>query len=268
MRRYTLPELRDAALRECPEAFQLVSDISTFTFERRAVPAYHYRRENVVLHLGSFQNEEYHYEGRIYAFINAVNSEVSILNVLPEKRFLLPLFSPPISDISNKRNIITRFVTPFDYAAEHPLPRSHEDSHDGYIARKEKNPRIVLLAQWAFLLAGRIEYIEHTGVKEGEILGEFVALCVHIYRQSKLAAEKLQAEASQVPNKDDKPAPGNVTDAQLEGPQQRDSHVNTLSKQASKRRTSAAFDGDSDDGSYTPTTTQGTITPTISQLHH
>lgn len=264
MRRYTLPELRDAALRECPEAFQLVSDISTYTFERRICFLEDFFEQDV-LHLAFFQTGKS--EDLAYAFIEPANSEVSILSSLPKNGYLLPLPFPLIPEPYVMRHL-TRFITPFDHAAEHPLPRSHEDSHDGDIARQEKNSRIVLLAQWAFLLTGRIRYIENTGVNEGELIGEFVALCVHIHRQSKLAAEKLQAEASQVPNKDGKPAPGNVTDAQLEGPQQRDSHVNTLSKQASKRRTSAAFDGDSDDGSYTPTTTQGTITPTISQLHH
>lgn len=207
MPRYTLRELRDAALKECPEAFQLVSDINTYTFERRvSFRADLHFFEQDVLHLAFVQIGKS--EDPVYAFINPVNSKVSILSGLPENGCLLPLPCPLTPDPNVMRNF-TRFVTPFDHAVEHPLPRSHEE-HDGYIARKEKNSRIVLLAQWAFLLTGRIGYIENTGVEESEILGEFVALCVHIHRQSKLAAE-----ANQVPSKDDKPAPGNMMDARL-----------------------------------------------------
>lgn len=267
MQRSTLPELRDAALRECPEAFQLVSDISTFTFERRiACPAYGRTRQEVVLHLAYLRTRES--EERVYAFINPVNSKVSFLSELPEKGDLFPLVFTLIPDPNVVRGLITRFVTPFDLAVEHPLSRSREDQGGG-AARKQMRLRAVLLAQWAFLLTGRIGYIEHKDVMKDDILREFVSLCVHIHRQSKLAAEKaLQAEASQVTNKNGKPAPGNVTDSQLEGPKQRDSHVDTLSKRASKRRTSAAFDSDSDAGSNKPTTTQGTNTPTTSQPHH
>ena len=165
MRRYTLPELRDAALRECPEAFQLVSDISTFTFERRiVVPAVH---KQVVLHLASVHTRKS--DEPVYAFLNTVNSKVSFRNELPENGELHSLIFPLIPDPNVYRGVITRFVTPFDLAVEHPLSRSREDQ-SGSAARKQMHLRAVLLAQWAFLLTGRIGYIEHKDVMKGDIL--------------------------------------------------------------------------------------------------
>jgi hypothetical protein len=178
MPRYTLRELRDAALEECPEAFQLVSDVSKFTLERRVVaradrPIWEQDEEQLVIHLAFYHKSMHNYH--VYAAIDFSNSKITIYHGKPGDSLspVHKLFPNP----EKMQNSIVKFVKPFDLAIEHPLLKSNDVNRR--IARKERRFRTVLLAQWAFLLAGQTNYIEHA---KDDLLREFVSLCMHLQR--------------------------------------------------------------------------------------
>lgn len=193
MRRYTLHELRNAALQECPEAFAFVSDISKFALEERVIARpdrliWDQPQQQLVLHLAFFHTSIH--KDRVFAAINPSNSKIAIYHGKPGES-LSPahkLFPNP----EKLQNFIVKFVEPFDLATEHPHVKSNEEKRR--IARKERRARTVLLAQWAFLLSGQIDYIEQTETIEGDLPREFISLCQHIQQQRQQAESRaLQA---------------------------------------------------------------------------
>ena len=196
MRRYTLHELRDAALQQCPEAFAFVSDISKFALEERVIARpdrliWDQPQQQLVLHLAFFHTSIH--KDRVFAAINPSNSKIAVYHGKPGESIspAHKLFPNP----EKLQNFIVKFVEPFDLATEHPLVKSNEVKRR--IARKERRSRAVLLAQWAFLLAGQIDYIEQTETIEDDLPREFVSLCQHIQQQSQLADSRAVQQAAE-----------------------------------------------------------------------
>jgi hypothetical protein len=267
MRRYKLGELRNTALEECAEAFQLVSDISNFSFERRVVaradrPIREQDDEQHVLHLAFFHSSKHN--DRVYAAIDPNNSKIAVYYGKPGDSLspVHKMFPDPIK----VQNVIKKFVKPFDMAVEHALLKSHEENRR--IARKERF-RAVLLAQWAFLLAGRINYIEHAEFIKDDLLREFVSLCWHIQRQRQQAdARALQAaEENRTNGITNESTIDNMINAQSERPQQNNSYAGGLFRGDLKRKAPVRVTDVSEDESYTPPTTRRTDTLILLQPH-
>ena len=128
MPRYTLHELRDAALQECRNTFQLVSDISTYTFERRAIAQADRQmrkqdKEQLAIYLAYWHSSKH--DDRVYAVVDPDASEIAIYHGKPgdslapvHKLFLNP---------EKLQNYTKKSVKPFDLAIEHPLLKSTND---------------------------------------------------------------------------------------------------------------------------------------------